>query len=276
MAMQTEETEKVRITLEMIDDFLKELSERGRSPASLKNYRTILIKLYEYLPEDKLLDKDTPSRWRMSLEEQGYYIRTIHTRMSVLNRFLQYLNHREWQQADFHQRLDDVQPKLTRAEYLRLLMAAKAQGKEKVYLLIKTLGGIGVRMQELPQFTIEAIQQQTIVFSYHNSRRILTVPNFYQQELLDYARREGIVSGPIFVTQEKTPLSRSSVWYSINSLSQEAKVSEEKANPRCLWKMYQNTYANIQSEIASLVTQSYEQMLAKEQQMVGWHQGGEK
>ena len=93
------------------------------------------------------------------MEEKGFSHRTVNAQMSVLNTFLRYLGHRDWQVDEFVREVNDIQPELTRAEYLRLLSAAKRMGKEKTYLLIKTMGGAGVRVQELSQVTVEAVIQ---------------------------------------------------------------------------------------------------------------------
>ena len=92
--------------------------------------------------------------------------------MSVLNTFLRYLGHRDWQVDEFVRVSGDVQPELTRAEYLRLLSAAKHIGKEKTYLLIKTMGGAGVRVQELSQVTVEAVHQGMVKLDSHNGLRL--------------------------------------------------------------------------------------------------------
>ncbi len=265
-----EEIEDIRLTPEVIGRFLENLSEKGRSPASLQNYRTILMGLYAYLPEDKILSGNILAKWRKSLEEQGYYARTINTRISVLNSFLQYLNHREWQQDDFYRQLADDQPELTRKEYLRLLQAAKLLEKERVYLLIKTLGGAGVRIQELHQLTVEAVREGSVRLSCHHCERVLKLPEALRKELLDYAGREGIYKGPVFVTRDGMPLARSSVWRYVNSVSRDAQVPEEKANPRCLWKMYKSTCDSIRADIDRLAAQAYERMMEEEQLLAGW------
>ncbi len=72
----------------------------------------------------------------------------------MLNSFLLYMGKKEWQSSDFCRGLNDIQPELSRTEYKRLLQAAKLLGKERTYLLIKTMGGAGVRVQELLQILL--------------------------------------------------------------------------------------------------------------------------
>ena len=114
--------------------------------------------LYRYLPGDKIIGEATAPLWKRHLEEKGFSPATVNSHLSVWNSFLQYLGRRQWQMEDFNRETERIQPELSRREYLRLLAAAKQLGKEKSYLLIKTLGGAGMRIQELPQLTVEALE----------------------------------------------------------------------------------------------------------------------
>ena len=63
---------------------------------------------------------------------------------------------------------------------------------------------------------------------------------------------------------------RSSVWNSVNSVASTARVQPEKANPRCLQRMYQTTYQGVWDNVAALTEQAYQRMLEEEQLTVGW------
>ena len=67
-----------------------------------------------------------------------------------------------------------------------LLQAARTLEKERVYLLIKVLGGAGLRIQELPQLTAEAVRSGSVELRYHNDRcsRVLRLPGELREELL--------------------------------------------------------------------------------------------
>lgn len=99
---------------------------------------------------------------------------------------------------------------------------------------------------------------------------MLRIPDGLQSELLDYAKRNGYLSGPIFLTKEGTPMSRTYVSTIIRQLCAAAKVSEEKGNPRCLKRLYQTTRAGIEDNIALLVEQAHNRLLEKEQFEIGW------
>lgn len=261
-----------QLTPEKIGCFLSCLKEKGRGESSLKSYRHVLRLLYDWLPEDKCIGADTAAAWKAWLDGQELSPMTVDVRVSVWNGLVQYMGHREWQLEEFHRPPAAPQPELSRAEYLRMLSAAKMLENERSYLLVKVLGGAGMRVQELPQLTVEAVRQGAVPLEYHNSRqqRLLRLPEALRQELLDYIRREGLVSGPVFATSDGNPLPRSRVYTFVRSAGLAARVPEERATPRGLWKMYLSTQEEIQSYVALLAEQRYCRMLEEEQQAIGW------
>ena len=260
------------LTQGMIDGYLESLAGKGRSRSSLESYRRVLRGIYEYLPEGKGIGEGTGPGWKAHLEGQGFSPVTVDCRVSVWNGLVQYLGHREWQMDDFRREKGEAQPELSRAEYLRLLSMAKHMGKEKAYLLIKTLGGAGMRIQELPQLTVEAVGRGVVELEYHNARqrRVLHLPEGLRRELQGYIGREGLHEGAVFRSVDGGPMARSSINYLLAIVGREAHVGEGKATPRGLWKMYQNTCMGIRANVSALVEQAYQRVMAEEQLSAGW------
>ncbi len=262
------------MTPELIRDFIETLRKKNRGKNSLDSYQRILLSIYDWLPEDKTVDGTTGAKRRKwLLEEKGFSHRTVNTQMSALNSFFRYLGHREWQMDEFVRITGDVQPELSRTEYMRLLSAARQMGNEKTYLLIKTMGGAGVRVQEISQVTAEAVRQGSVRLDSHNGLRLrmMFIPKVLQKELMEYIEKEQIESGPVFITRDRKPLSRTTINHYISAVSGEARVDPEKATPRCLWKMYQSVQDGIEENIHVLIRQAYEEMMEKEQMSIGWN-----
>lgn len=260
------------LTPDIIEGYLGYLEGKGRSRSSLESYRRALRGIYEYLPEGKRIGGETGAGWKSHLEGKGLSTVTVDNRISVWNGLVQYLGHREWQLGDFCREKGGVQPELSRAEYLRMLSAAKHMEKEKAYLLIKALGGAGMRIQELPQLTVEAVKRGMVELEYHNARqrRVLYLPEGLRRELGEYIVRGGFREGPVFRGPEGEPMARSSINYLIAAVGREARIGEGKATPRCLWKMYQGTCQGIRANISVLVEQAYQRMVEEEQLAIGW------
>ena len=264
----------VRLTREGIERFMTVCQAEGRVEGTLKWYRRGLNRLYDDLPEDKTIRHGTLERWREKLVKEGYAPSTINSYLSVNNAYLDFVGHREYQLANQLKLETELQPELTRTEYLRLLQTARTLGRERVYLLVKLFGTTGLTVQELEKVTVEAVKEGKLTVSPSRSKQVLRIPEGLQKELLDYTRRSGYLSGPIFVTKEGTPMSRTYVSTIIRQLCIEAKVPDEKGNPRCLKRLYQSTRAGIEDNIALLVEQAHNRLLEKEQLEIGWS-GGE-
>lgn len=262
----------VTLSTELIEEFLSDQRKKGRSPACITAYRRNLGKLLDFLPPDKRVTADTAGQWRSRMLEGGVAPRSVNARLSALNSFCDYLGHREFQDYDFLEGPEIIQPELSRDEYLRLLNAAKVLEKERTYFLIKVLGGVGLQIQELPQVTVEALQAGSVKLCYHNERcqRTACIPEPLREELLGFAGREGIQSGPIFRTGEGKPILRTYVCKLLRQVSQAAGVDAKKATPRCLWRMYLSTRKDILSHISILADQAYDRILAEEQRVAGW------
>ncbi len=249
-----------------MEAFLEHLRERGCSGNTLDKYRRALAQLRAFLPQDGQLEADTLLRWREALLADGYAPRTVNACISAANSLLDFLGRRDLQLAPMRLPEGGVQPELTRGEYLRLLQTARDLGRERLYLLVKVFGGMGLQVQELPRLTAEAARAGRIALPGQSLR----VPACLRAELLDYAAREQLASGPLFITRGGRPMSRVSVTASIRRLCRAAQVDEAKGNPRCLRRLCLATQAGIQLQMELLAEQTYDRLLEKEQAAVGW------
>ena len=262
---------KAAVTMEKIEAFLRSAEQRGCTAGTIQAYRRSLLQFYQALPPGKRLNRGTLARWRDSLLEQGCTARTVNAKASAINSFLEFLGLREYQAAQYDRELgSDTQPELNRAEYLRLLSAAREMGNERTYLLVKVFAVTGISVRELPMLTVEAVGDDAIPTLGGGQRR--HIPTSLREELLAYIRRLGLTGGPVFVTQSGRPLARTAVTAAIHALARDAQVATEKCNPRCLRRLYQATMAGLEDDAQLLIRQAYDRLLEKEQRTVGWEE----
>ena len=262
--------ESLLLTEELIAQFLLEKERRGCVSDTVSGYRRHLLQLYQELPEDKEIRPGTLENWQSMLVEKGYAARTVNNWLSAANSLMEFCGRRELQVPDLPLPADDVQPELTRAEYLRLLSAARALGRERAYLLVKVFACTGLTVRHLSLLTAEAVEENRLVLPDNSLRRIVHIPASLWGELQDYIRREGVSSGPVFVTRNGRQYNRTAVNAVIQSLARDARVSPEKCNPRCLRKLYRSTQESIQASFALLMEQAHERLLETEQLTTGW------
>lgn len=258
----------VRLTQEQMDAYLESMAASGCAESTMESYRRNLLAFFRYLPEDKTVYPDTLPVWQEELLAKGRSAKTVNVATAAVNGLLQYLEHKELQ-ADRLNTEDTIQPELTRSEYLRLLSAARLQENERVYLLVKVLGAAGLPVGELNCLTAEAVLAGTVSLPSGSLR----LPESLREELLHYMKTEGIRSGPVFLSQKGTVQDRTVVNAMLKTLCRDAKVPEEKATPRCLKKLYQTTWSGILDNFILLAEQTYDRLLDKEQNAIGWDAG---
>ena len=261
----------VQLGREDIEGFIKQMLDNGFKIGTVKQYQYCLNRFYADLPEDKTIYADSIDTWRDKTLAEGFAPRTINTTISAVNRLLGYLGRRDLQTTERAKTQEPEVPELSRAEYLRMLSTAKNLGKEKAYLLTKVFASMVLPVQELKLLTVGAVKKGVVELpAFGGKVEELNIPTGLQQELLSYARRKDIASGPIFQTREGKPMWRTNVTFVIGNLCEEARVPVEKGNPRCLRQLYQSTMAGIEENVARLVKQEYSRLLDCEQAYIGW------
>ena len=263
----------VCVTEESLSQFLDSCHRRGVSELTMRCYGKYIRALYEYLPKDKVIHYGTLEEWRSALVESGYVNSTVNSYLSVANVYLDFIGRREYQLPDRLKTTMEEQPELSREEYLRMLDAARRCGKERDYLLIKLFATVEMNVRELPRLTVEAIKSGKVATEWNRVKRVIYFPEILQKELLAFAKRKGIESGPIFLTtREGRPMNRAYVTRIIRAICPTADVAENKGSTRCLQKLYQSTRASLESNISLLVDQAHERLLEKEQLEIGWEE----
>lgn len=258
------------LTRSDIDLYLQDVASRGCKQGTLENYRRSLLNFFDWLPEGKRVSR------KMVYDYQEYLIgkytsRTVNMKMTAINGILGFLDLREYQ-STVKASVDDtaIQPELSRNEYLRMLSAAKAIGDERLYLIIKLFGTTGIAVQEFDKVTVEAVRSGTIVTFPNRNRLALRIPACVQSELLEYAKEKGVKSGPIFLTREGRPLGRTTLSNMVPHIARYAKVEESKCTPRCLQKLYAETWDTIKSNVNVMLQMTYDKLLEQEQVIYGW------
>lgn len=253
-----------------IDLYLQDVVSRGCKQGTLENYRRSLLNFFDWLPEGKQVSREKVYEYQEYLIGK-YTSRTVNMKMTAINGILGFLDLREYQ-STVKASVDDaaIQPELSRNEYLRMLSAAKAIGDERLYLIIKLFGTTGIAVQEFDKVTVEAVRSGTIVTFPNRNRLALRIPACVQSELLEYAKEKGVKSGPIFLTREGRPLGRTTLSNMVPHIARYAKVEENKCTPRCLQKLYAETWDTIKSNVNVMLQMTYDKLLEQEQVIYGW------
>ena len=264
---------ELTVTWEEVCRYVDSLAARGRRRETIQVYRPKLEAFYHFLPEDKRVAADTLELWRAALLREGYSPGTANTHVSAANGLLAYLGRRDLQLIGQLDTEEEIQPELSRTEYLRLLATARNLGRERTYLMVKVFALTGIRVSELNRVTVRAVEEGRVLTACDGRAQYVLIPACLRKELTVYLRRVGITAGPVFVTRSGRPMRRTQVSGEIRTLCRDARVDGDKSNPRCLRRLYQVTQERIRDSVQILAEQAHERMLEEEQLTVGWEQG---
>lgn len=141
---------------------------------------------------------------------------------------------------------------LTRAEYIRLVNAAKQKGNERLNLIIQTICGTGIRVSELQFITAQAIRKGEATVSLKGKTRSVFIIKDLQKKLLRYIAEQKITEGAVFITRTGKPISRTNIWREMKALCESVGVNPKKVFPHNLRHLFARTFYSIEKDIAKL------------------------
>ncbi len=242
-----------KLTKESIDAYKITLMNEEKSEVTIEKYLRDITTFASWIG-DKEFDKTDVLMYKSELTKK-YAPSSVNTVISSLNSFFVF---HEW--YDMKVRTLKIQKpiftveekELTKAEYDRLLSVAKGKKNDRLYLLMQTICSTGIRISELKYVTVEAVQKGRADIQAKGKRRTVFFPKQLCHMLKEYAKRQCIKKGAIFVTKGGLPMNRSNIWSSMKKLCKEANVSEEKVFPHNLRHLFARTYYSQEKDIVRL------------------------
>lgn len=200
------------------------------------------------------VDKSMVLDYKKKLCEK-YVPRSVNSILSSLNAFFVFM---EWH--DLKVRTLKIQrqifaykeKELTKAEYERLLTAAKNQCNERLYYLMQTIGSMGLRISELKYVTCESVNTGKAIINCKGKIRQVFLPKQPCKMLKAYVKQQKIKSGSVFITKSGKPLDRSTVWKMLKNLCESANVARSKVFPHNFRHLFARTFYSLQKDIVRL------------------------
>ena len=242
-----------KISINKIKSFEKFLKNEEKSKATIEKYIRDVRYFVSFIG-DGAIDKQLVLNYKSELGN-SYAVTSANSMIAALNSFLRFCGWHSLCVRQFRvqrQAYCSEDKELTKAEYIRLIEAARERNNERLNLIIQTICGTGIRVSELEHITVEALYKgETVVNCKGKSRRIFIVPEL-KKKLLRYAKEQNIKSGALFVTRSGKPVSRINIWRQMKDLCETAKVCPSKVFPHNLRHLFARTFYSIEKDIAKL------------------------
>ncbi len=240
------------LTEACIAQYRQALIREEKSAATAEKYLRD-IRAFSAFAGTEVLTKELVVAYKGRLQERGYAVRSINSMITSVNSLLSFLGCPDCKVKAIRQQRETYcaeEKELTKAEYMRLLEAAKKQ--PQLRLVMETICGTGIRVSELRYFTVESVARGEVTVTCKAKTRRILLPQKLRRLLMDYARENGIRTGTVFVTRTGKPLNRSNIWSAMKKLCAAAGVKTTKVFPHNLRKLFARTFYRLEKDIAKL------------------------
>ena len=245
---------KTQITESVLRAYTHYLLTEEKSAATVEKYLRDVRAFVRWL-DGHSVSKERTAEWKVCLVSQGYAPATVNAMLSALNSLLEFLGLQECRVKflKVQRRLfRDAHRELTKEEYRRLLEAARTLGRERLELLIETIGSTGIRVSEVPYITVEAVQQGKAEITLKGKIRTILLPGKLRRKLQKYAKQQKIASGAIFRTRSGRELGRRQIWAEMKGLCKHAGVEPGKVFPHNLRHLFATVFYRACRDLAKL------------------------
>ncbi len=229
------------------------LKENEKSARTVEKYIRDIRHFLKFL-SDREPDRSLLLSYKSILKEE-YAVTSANSKIAAINSFFRFLKRDELILKQFKVQRKifcSSERELTKAEYFRLVNAAKNTGNRRLNLLMQTVCSTGIRISELPFITVEAVENLEAQVSLKGKNRVIFISPALQKKLKQYIRDENIKSGPVFITKNGNPMNRSNIWREMKKLCALAGVSENKVFPHNLRHLFARIFYGIEKDIIKL------------------------
>ena len=166
------------ITAEQIARYGEHLREEERAPGTVENYLRNVDRFVFWLA-GRAVTREKAVEWKEHLVSCRYAPATINGMLSALNSFFSYFG---WQECRVkalrvqRRAFRDPSRELTREEYEHLIETARLLGRERLALVLETIGATGVRVSEVRYLTVEAARSGRAEISLKGKIRTILLP----------------------------------------------------------------------------------------------------
>ena len=242
-------------TSSILDAYRTWLTHREYSPATIQKYTKALARFFADTGAGKTPDRETVAAWRDSLTEKGYTPSTVNAMLAAVNDYQESIDNVAGKAKPLKRQrkiFADPGRELCRAEYFRLLNAARAAGNKRSQLLLETICSTGIRVSELQFITAEAVRRHKASIRCKGKCREILLPAELCHRLARWCQKHRIHTGPVFLSRQGKPLCRVTVWKLLKALCSRANVAWKKVFPHNLRHLFARTFYDLEKNISKL------------------------
>lgn len=242
-----------KITEKQIRKFQSELFLKEKSVATIEKYVREVERFSIFLDGRKVCKKNI-MEYRELLQKK-YKAQTVNCKISGINAYLEFSG-MEGSKIKFlkiqRKSFAEEERELQYTEYKRLVEVAKRKNKMRLYYMLMTLSGTGIRISELKYITVSAVKLGRAEISLKGKNRVILLTKDLRQKLLEYMGKNNLKEGSIFVTKYGKPVDRSNICHEMKLLCDAAHVSQHKVFPHNFRHLFARSFYSVEKNLSHL------------------------
>ena len=242
------------LTEERITQFKQHLISEEKSANTIEKYLRDARAFNGFLA-GREVTKELAVAYKQMLIDDGYAAKSVNSMLASLGSLFSFFGWHDCRVKAIKQQQQifcSEDKELTKAEYFRLLNAAKQKKNDRLNLILQTICGTGIRVSELEFITVEAAKAGQAMVNCKGKTRVVFIVKELKKRLLQYAKEKRIATGLIFVTRTGKPVSRTNIWREMKAVCKDANVNPNKVFPHNLRHLFARTFYGLEKDIAKL------------------------
>jgi len=240
--------------MDRIADYQNYLLKEEKATGTVEKYIRDLKRFSDWL-SGRAVTKQLVSEWKDFLIEKNYAATTINSMLASLHGYFRYYN-LEGCSVKFlkiqRRIFREESRELSKDEYRKLIQTANEKGNHRTALLIEAMGATGIRVSEVKYITVEAVKRGRTEVALKGKIRTIFFPSLLSKKILNYAKKNRINHGEIFVTRNGNGISRKQIWAEMKNLCQDARIERTKVFPHNLRHMFARVFYKASRDIVRL------------------------
>lgn len=237
---------------EKLVEYEKDMQMQELSARTIHKYLADIREWLEQM-EDDIITKEMVILYKKELSK-SYKVASLNSKIISVNRYLRWLGF-----PDLVVRTERVQTPnildkmITKENYFSMLKFAKETGRSKLYYIMKTIAGTGLRVGELKYVTVQVITDGYTQIWNKGKYRYIYFSDPLCMELMEYCNNSGISEGIVFTgRKEGTVITSAAVWKGLKDIANELGIPEETVFPHSFRHLFAKNYMEKVGDITEL------------------------
>lgn len=243
---------KKRQAQEKLCDYEKDMNRQELSARTIHKYLTDIMQWLEQV-EGPVITKEMLISYKRKLAGK-YKAATANSKIISVNRYIKWLGFADLTVRTERIQLPNVLDKMiTKENYFAMLKFARDTGRWKIYYIMKTIAGTGLRIGELKYVTVQAITDGCTQIWNKRKYRTIYFSELLCEELLRYCNMIDIEQGVVFPGRtEGEVIASATVWKDLKYIATSIGIPKDTVFPHSFRHLFAKNYMERIGDITEL------------------------